>query len=182
MRHPILPLKWRTTQESYPAIPFELRAWLLDPGSLTQRLRDHSDKFQVRIISQHWAKANYDEKKYLNLWAHERVMIREVELICDDQVCVSTHSVFPQQTMQGPGRQLQYLNEKPLIEILSSDRLLQRSEFQIVVLNPGQCDYERATKFLSVKPKKLWARRSIFYFYHKPLLVSEIFLPAVLKL
>jgi len=42
--------------------------------------------------------------------------------------------------------------------------------------------YQRVAVALNNPPGRLWARRSLFYLHGAPLLVTEVFLPEILRL
>ena len=108
-------------------------------------------------------------------------MVREVYLLFDDQICMFARSLFPIATLLGKGWQLQYLGEKPLGTLLFGDPNLDRSPFDFALLRAGDEDYDKAIMHLRVKPKTLWARRSVFYWQQKELMVEEVFLPHLLN-
>lgn len=183
MPHFILPPRWRRAScIQHSAITPLLIPWILHTGSLTARLRQHCDLLKVRILAQRLQPVRYDEAVQLNISARELVISRDVELICDNKVCVFAHSVFSRKILQGKGYALQKTGARPLIEILATDPNLKRSEIEVVQLYPGERAYERALLHAKNKPKALWCRRSIFTFFGQPVLVSETFLPAVLEL
>lgn len=182
MPHSVLPVQWRKESQQWRQLSAELRAWLLHRESLTVRLRQHCNNFAVKVLQKNWQQPSYDEKKILNLTPRENIFVREVVLICDDQVCIFAHSIFPKKTLRGKGCRLRSLQAKPLIEILTDDVLLTRSEFEIATLRPGNPTYQRAAQVAKICPEILWQRRSVFYFYGEPLLICETFLPAVLAL
>lgn len=183
MPHFILPRQWRKAS-CIPrnVLPSQLIPWLLDMGSLTARLRQHCRSLQVRVLSQTWQRARYDEALQLNINPHEWIISRNVELICDKKVCVSAHSVFSRKILHGKGAALKKLGSRPLIEILATDPNLKRSPIEIVKILPGDRDYQRAILHTKKNSKELWCRRSIFTFFGQPVLVSETFLPEVLEL
>jgi len=71
------------------------------------------------------------------------------------------------------------LGKKPLGAVLFADPSMVRSGIEIAKLSPGQPLFTRATASLSQLPTHIWGRRSAFFLKHRPLLVSEIFLPAI---
>jgi chorismate--pyruvate lyase len=78
-------------------------------------------------------------------------------------------SVFPESTLQGNTRYLRYaLDERPLGDLLYRDPTLKRTDFEIACL-----------KDIYLQP--LWARRSAFFIQNKPILLTEVFMPALLR-
>ena len=56
---------------------------------------------------------------------------------------------------------------------------MRRGELQIARLTPGQTVFARAVETVDKPPREIWGRRSVFTLHGKPLLVSEVFLPAI---
>ena len=152
------------------------RSWLLDHGSLTQRLIDASNgAFQVRILRQGWQRPSCSEAQCLGLKPRQLAIVREVELLCFGQPWVYARSVFPQHTLTGRLRSLKKLDTRPLGALLFSDPSMQRSHFEIAALNnPKLANY-----FNDNSNNFAWGRRSLFFLDEKPILVAEIFLPAL---
>ena len=64
--------------------PAGLSVWLLDAGSLTQRLRHIcAGRFGVRVLSQRWTRPGRDEAAALRLRLDAWAWTREVQLLCD---------------------------------------------------------------------------------------------------
>ena len=101
--------------------------------------------------------------------------MREVELLCHNEPWVYARSVFPQTTLTGRLRSLKKLDTRPLGALLFNDPTMKRSHFEIAALsNPELANY-----FTSSSNDFAWARRSLFFLDEKPILVAEIFLPAL---
>jgi len=120
-----------------------------------------------------------NEAQALGVLPHERCFVREVRLLCDGQPWVFARTVIPVRTLTGPRRRLSRLGKKPLGAVLFADRSMMRSGIEIARLSPGQPLFTRATAGLSQSLANIWGRRSAFFLNHHPLLVSEIFLPAI---
>lgn len=158
----------------------ELLDWLLDPSSLTRRLLQACrGQFRVEPISQQWQRPMLNEAQALGVLPHERCFIREVRLLCDNQGLVFARTVIPIRSLTGPRRRLSRLGKKPLGAVLFADPSMVRSGIEIAKLSPGQPLFTRATAGLPKQPAAIWGRRSAFFLNHQPLLVSEIFLPAI---
>jgi len=162
------------------AVSPELLDWLLDPTSLTRRLlHTCTGEFRVEPVSQVWQRPMLNEAQALGALPHERCFVREVRLLCNDQPWVYARTVIPVRTLTGPRRRLSRLGKKPLGAVLFADPSMQRSGIEIAELSAGQPLFARATAGLSPPPASIWGRRSAFFLGRKPLLVSEIFLPAI---
>ena len=74
------------------------------------------------------------------------------------------------------------LGSRSLGSLLFTHPLVVRQPLHYKTLRPNHPLYKSATAKVKVKPKMLWARRSLFYLHNAPLLVTEVFLPDILKL
>ncbi|WP_027858363.1 chorismate--pyruvate lyase family protein [Marinobacterium jannaschii] len=148
-------------------VPRYWRSWLTDRGSLTQRLvRLSQGDFRVEVVWQGWSRPTRSEAKALNMRTRQRALIREVQLIGRDQAWVYARSVFPATTLTGSQRQLKLIGTRSLGTILFRDPTMRRGPLQV--------------SRLQLKDRQaVWARRSLFYLSDKPLLVCEVFLPAL---
>lgn len=159
-------------------LPNEWRSWVLDRGSLTQRLIHASNgNFSVRVIRQQWLPPNRDEALLLDCPITSRALIREVELLCHGQVWVIARSVIPMTTLRGEERQLKSLGNRSLGSFLFKSKAMKRGPLQITQTSPHRLAMETE----SAADDSLWGRRSVFYLHNKPLLVSELFLPSILN-
>ena len=162
------------------AIPAVVLEWLKDEGSLTKRLiQACPGRFRVRLLRQDWGRALYSEQQQLRIRRGEAAMVREVELCCDEIPWVFARSLIPASSLRGSARRLAHLGEKPLGAVLFADRNVHRGATQIARILPRHPLFASATGHLVRKPKELWGRRTLFYIADKPLLVNEIFLPAI---
>ena len=159
-----------------------LRRWLLDRGSLTRRIQLRCENFQLDILAQGRAAARRDEHAVIGLRAGARCVVREVSLNCGREPVVFAHSVFPPRALRGAWRMLSGLGARPLGAALFADPRIKRYPLRFRQLNPRHALHERASGLLRVSPASLWARRSLFVLYGAPLLVTEVFLPAILEL
>ena len=164
------------------SIPEDALTWLFDPASLTRRVRAMCGEcFRVRVLRQHYARPMFNERRVLAMADHERGMVRHVQLLCDGEPLVFARTVIPLSTLKGARRRLARLGDRPLGEMLFADKSLQRLEVQVARIGPAHDLFTDATASLRVKPAVIWGRRSVFRLKGKPLLVSEIFLPRILK-
>jgi chorismate--pyruvate lyase len=159
-------LHWQDVQAlSQQQLPAHVRQWLLDSGSLTQRLKVASaGNFHVKCLSQGWQVPTIDEARLLGLQSRQCAWVREVELYCYDQPWVYARSVIPPRSLAGRLGFLRKLQNSALGSLLFKDPFLQRSHF--------------AVSLLQRQGQTIFGRRSLFHLYHQPLLVAEFFLPA----
>ncbi len=149
-------------------LPRQWRNWVLDPGSLTKRLKAlQCSPFSVALHHVGYGRATLSEAKALNIAPRHQVYVREVTLMVAGIRVVRARSVIPRATLTGPERQLLHLGTKPLGEFLFTHPKMVRGPIQF---KQGRIDHREA-----------WARRSVFYLNDKPLLVSEVFLPELLQ-
>jgi chorismate--pyruvate lyase len=167
--------RWRHGQ-----IPACLRDWLLDAGSLTERLqRCCTAQFGVRVLDEGWQRPRVDEMRVLQLPLASLGWIRQVQLLCDSRHWVFARTVIPALTLSGTQRRLAYLGGRPLGAHLFADPGMRRGPVEVARIRPGQAMFAEALSGLRPHPAEIWGRRSVFWLSNKPLLVTEVFLPAV---
>lgn len=161
-------------------VPVRLRDWLLDAGSLTGRLRRTCQGcFAVRVIDEGWQRPRRDEARLLGMRPARLGWVREVQLLCNGVPWVFARTVIPLRTLSGAQRRLIQLGDRPLGAFLFADPGMQRASVEIARILAGQAMFEQATAGLGVGPGEIWGRRSVFRVGGKPLLVTEVFLPAL---
>jgi chorismate--pyruvate lyase len=160
----------------------EILSWLCDQGSLTQRLVDLcGDHFSVRVLSQQWLRPTKDEARLLKIPARQIVLLRQVQLLCEQQVLVYARSVIPLHTLRGPTRRLKYLGNKPLGGYLFANPSLRRQQQQLLAVTRNNPLFATVLSGSSQDCSCVWSRRSLFTLDAKSLLVSEYFLPALFQ-
>ena len=156
--------------------------WLRDHGSLTKRIQQRSRDFKVRNVYNGLCKANRDEFDLLKVSRPQHIYARDVILFADDKPVVFAHSVVAAHHLYGIWHALQHLGSRPLGALLFSHPLVQRAPLSYKALKPEHPLYRQAADVLEINPQRLWARRSVFTLHHASLLVTEVFLPDILKL
>ncbi len=159
-----------------------LRRWLLDRGSLTRRIQMRCENFRLDLLSQHITTARLDERVAIGARSGAQCMQREVSLNCGSQPLVFAHSVVTRCALKGPWRLLSKLGARPLGAALFADPRIKRRPLRFHQLNALHLLHRRACGLLTERPTTLWARRSLFVLGNSPLLVTEVFLPAILAL
>ena len=160
----------------------KIASWLRDQNSLTQRLQQHCrGHFSVRVLNQQWLQARADEARLLGIPLRQRVLVRHVQLLCDEHVYVYARSLIPLKTLTGKHRRLGRLGNRPLGAYLFSHPNLQRSHQQIARINNKDPLFDIAGAGSELKCEQIWGRRSLFKIDQKPLLVSEYFLPGIFE-
>jgi len=165
-----------------PAIETGYAPWLHDHGSLTRRIQQRCEKFHVRNIFDGLAMSSQDEIAILNIPRQQKIYTREVFLYADNQPVVFAHSVVAAHHLHGAWHTLQHLGSKPLGALLFSHPLVKRAPLHFRALRADHPLYRHAARTMDNLPHRLWARRSVFTLQGAPLLVTEVFLPNILKL
>lgn len=159
-------------------VPDGLLSWLLDAGSLTDRLRNACNgHFQVRVLSERWQRPRCDESLSLGARFSTVAWVRQVQLLCDGKPWVFARTVIPATTLTGPQRRLAHLGNRPLGAFLFADPGMRRGPVEIAPLRAGDSMFSEAVHGLDHRPEEVWGRRSVFRIDGKPLLVTEVFLP-----
>ncbi len=123
-----------------------------------------------------------DERPPLRLGPRRLALIRDVLLTCADKPLVYAHSVIPLAGLNGPWRMLSRLGNRPLGQALFADPRVRRAPLEFRRLDSRYPLYRAAAVHLAEAPPSLWARRSVFSRGGRPILVTEVFLPEVLRL
>jgi chorismate--pyruvate lyase len=169
---------WRTLRDfDRGSVPPEVLDWILDPASLTQRVRGlcGAGAFRVRVLSQAHRHASEAEARLLDIRPGLSVVDRQVQLCCDAQPLVYARSLLPVTLFTGRQQRLKFQGSKSLGATLFADPTVTRGELQLAYV---------AGKYIpgAGKQKNVWGRRSVFRIQGKPLLVSEFYLPALFDL
>lgn len=161
--------------------PREFRGWLADPGSLTRRLKRRCGRFAVSPVRVGFMRPNRDEYAILQLRPGERAYVREVVLNCNDKAVVFAHSVVAAASLRGPWAAVTQLGSRPLGEALFSDPRVARGPLQFRRLDARHALSRQAARAgIALDGESVWARRSLFTLLEQPLMVTEVFLPALL--
>lgn len=152
-----------------------MQDWLADSGSLTARLIAKSaGEFSVTVVRQVIGVPHLNERQALGMKRPELALIREVILNGKNEPWVFARSLLPLASLTGSLRHLRKQRNRPLGAFLFSQPQLTRSAIAVARISR---DHGYVSEKL-IDSQLLWGRRSVFYLQQKPLLVSEIFLPA----
>jgi chorismate--pyruvate lyase len=164
--------------------PAPLRDWLTTPGSLTARLVAASGgDFRVHKLRQSVAVCLADEAAALNLARPQRVVEREVLLRCGGRPIVYGHTVVPLSATAHDWPLFSALGERSLGTTLFHDPLVRRGQLEFARIRRGHPLLERVGAALGkVVNDTYFARRCVYRRRQGLLLVTEVFLPAVLDL
>ncbi len=149
-----------------PQVHGPARYWLQVEGSFTRALqRQCTETFHVEVQHEGFAVPTREEAQHLGLPARQRAWIREVRLCGDGQPWVLARTIIPLACLEGRGRRLRHLGNRPLGAYLFSSPDWQRGP-----LETGLCN-----RVVSGQPAM--ARRSMFCHRQQCLLVGEYLLP-----
>lgn len=161
-------------------VPADQLPWLVDAASLTQRLRELCPhRFNVRLLAQRWQRPLRNERRALGMRDHEFGLVREVHLACGEIPLVFARTVIPAGTLRGDLRRYAHLGNRPLGALLFADRRVRRGGIEVAEIPPGHALYRALTGGRGAGAAAIWGRRSVFTLAGRPLLVGEIFLPAL---
>ena len=165
-----------------------MRDWLTTPGSLTVRLIAHSRQFRVQKLRQAPNVCLADEAAAIGLARPRRVWEREVLLRCDGAPVVYGHTVVPMNATAQDWPLFSALGERSLGTTLFYDPRVVRGQLEFARIRPGHPLLTRARAALKAEPTAelvddiYYARRCVYRRRQGLLLVTEVFLPAVLDL
>ena len=161
-------------------VPMSMQTWLYNDASLTARLVSGCQQgFRVEVLRQRYARVQRNEARLLEVPPRQYALLREVYLYCGNIRLVYARSIIPMKTLTGRQRQLAYLGERPLGGFLFACPSMQRGQVQLAAIPTGSPVYDRAVQDRDIQADCLWGRRSVFRLEDKPLIVAEIFLPAI---
>jgi chorismate--pyruvate lyase len=176
-------LRHNGLQHGWLAHPFRapraLRGWLSDRGSLTRRLKARHADFSVSLVACGYAPPFPDEARTLRLSPRSHAYVRDVLLQGGGHVRVFAHSVLPRTSLRGGWCGITRLGTKPLGEALFTDPRIRRLGLTMRRLDARHPLFRAARRHAGFTGPQLWARRSMFCLNGRPLLVTEVFLPAI---
>ena len=155
-----------------------VRPWLIGSGLLTMRMKAVCGAaFSLRLVDQWSGLLSAAHQLALRL-PDDAGLLRDVELCHGDNVWVFEQIVIPDSTLcVHPW--LAELGGSALGETLSDLSGVERSSFEYAWLPAADPVTARALREADVKPDGLWARRSRVSLRNAPLLIQELFLPAM---
>ncbi len=160
----------------------KLRGWVTDRGSLTARIVEHVGNFNLVRLTQRLAQPNPDEFRAIGLPDGVLAMVREVLLRDGDTPLVFAHTAVNPRDLRGAWRGLSRLGGRPLAEMLFHDPTVMRMPMEYRRLNHTHPLSKAVMRHTQTASSRCWARRSVFLRAGRPLLVTEVFLPAILIL
>lgn len=157
-------------------LPFKTAEWLLEYGSLTERLETEFGSVCVNIIEEGNSSLSDYDKQFFHSKKRES-FVRKVILSADDRPLI-----FAKTIVSGKIQAIEQLGNKPLGKILFSNKLLQRSRFRVRKIDKK--DPLITANNLPLEEtglKYLWARQSLWVNKNEDmeLLLYEVFLPGL---
>lgn len=153
--------------------PAAISGWLADQGSLTRRLQRFG-QFRVQPVAQGIGRPTAAEAIMLGLPVRRRALIREVLLLVDNEPVVAARSVLPLTSLVGANRILGHMAKRSL-----GAELFRRPRARRLAVWAASVPADRLP--VSVD-QPCWGRQSLFLKRGRPLLVAEVFLPALQRL
>jgi chorismate--pyruvate lyase len=170
------------TWHAAPVAAGRYRPWLTDRGSLTARIASRCPGVRVRVVFQGLRRPVVDERFLFLRDSRTRVLVREVFLYCGETPLVFAHTVVDPQHLRGAWRDLDAIGNRPLGAALFADARIKRYPLRQRKIGWHHDLHRRVSACLPGMPMSLWARRSVFRLHDSPILVTEVFLPAILDL
>ena len=130
------------------------------------------------MLSQRWGRPNLDEVRALGMRRNRNAIIRQVQLLCNGTPWIYARTVIPVSSLRGRLKRLARLGTRPLGGVLFADPGMRRGAVELSRILPGDALYRAALGASSRSVQPIWGRRSVFTLAKRPLLVSEVFLPA----
>jgi chorismate--pyruvate lyase len=164
--------------------PRKWQSWLGDTGSLTQKIeRVIGQKLEVLVLRDCRQNLNSDESRYFH-FKIKRCRVREVLLCANGIPLVMAHSIIPTTSSSGSNHEVLRLGRKPLGAVLFAKTRMhskKKPPREIARLDKQSPLRKKCFQQYPELPSVNWARRTLYQLHGRPLLVSEVFLPALLN-
>jgi chorismate--pyruvate lyase len=155
-----------------------IRPWLIGNGLLTLRMKAVCNgSFALKLVDQWTGPLDPAHKSAMRL-RDDAGLFQDVEMLHGDNLWVFEQTVMPDSTLCAHPW-LAEMGDSALGETLSGLSAVKRSSYEYAWLPADDALAARALRDAEVKPDGLWARRSRVSLRGAPLLMQEIFLPAM---
>jgi len=155
-----------------------LRRWLIGKDLVTLRMKAMcGEHFALRVVDQ-WSGQLAAEHKTALRCADGDALFRDAEMSASGKVWVFERTILPDSTLCAHPW-LAELGDAALGETLSDLSAVERGVYDYAWLPSGESVTARALRDAQVKPAGLWGRRSRLTLRGAPLLIQELFLPAM---
>ena len=167
---------WLPFAEIRDRVPPALVPWLAEPGLLTARVRAACGA-AARLRLLRLVPAPFDPRVARRLGSDDHAcLLREIEFTCGPRRWIFAQSVFPQSTVQHHPW-LRELGDKGLGESLNVVEDVRREPLEYLELRGGH-DLAMAAG-VADPAQHVWARRAVYRLGAWPIMVQEVFLPAL---
>lgn len=175
-------MKMVTWQSDLAALPYQptvnIAQWLTKPYILSQALKRHCLQLSVEVLSQQFMAVDSTEQKLVE--GSKDPFVRRVFLQGDNVPWTYGRVVIAPSTYEAHFSEFATLGGKLLGEtLLYGNPNTTRSDFEYAAISVDTSLYQEIQKHLPLTQAVLWGRRSYFYLKQAPLLVTEVFLPAL---
>jgi chorismate lyase len=155
-----------------------VRPWLIGKGLLTSRMQAIChERFKLHLVDQWTGLLSASHRAALPS-TDNAGLFRDVEMSCGHLVWVFEQTVIPDSTLCAHPW-LAELGDTALGETLGDLSGVERSAYEYAWLPVAEAVTARALREAEIKPAGLWARRSRISLRGAPLLMQELFLPAM---
>jgi chorismate--pyruvate lyase len=162
--------------------PRKWQPWLSDTGSLTQKIEQViGQKLEVLVLRDCRQNLDSDESRYFH-FKIKRCRIREVLLCANGIPLVMARSIIPTMSSCGSNHEVLRLGKKPLGAVLFAKTRMHSHQKPLRViarLDKNSTLWKKCIQQYPELPSVSWARRTLYKLKGHPLLVSEVFLPAL---
>jgi chorismate-pyruvate lyase len=156
----------------------QVRPWLIGKGLVSLRMKAVcGERVALRMVDQWTGLLSAAHKSALRS-TDNAGLFRDVEMSHGGTVWVFAQTIMPDSTLCSHPW-LAELGDSALGETLSDLSGVERSSYEYAWLPAGDAVTARALRDAEIKPAGLWARRSRVSLRSAPLLMQELFLPAV---
>jgi chorismate--pyruvate lyase len=163
------------------AVEPQARPWLIGKGLVSLRMKAVcGEHFTLRLIDQ-WTGLLTTAHRSALRSTDNAGLFRDVEMSHRGNVWVFAQTVIPDSTLSAHSW-LAELGDTALGETLSDLSGVERSPYEYAWLQVLDPVTARALRDAEIKPAGLWGRRSRVSLRGAPLLMQEVFLPAVGRL
>jgi chorismate--pyruvate lyase len=167
---------WLPFAECRERMPAVLEPWLAEPGLLTARVRAACGA-ATRLRMLRLDPAPLDPHIARRLGVEDATcLLREIEFTCGARRWIFAQTVLPQSTVQRHPW-LRSLGDRALGESLSAVEDVRREPLEYLEVHGGHPLAQAAGA--DVTAATLWARRAVYRLGDWPILVQEVFLPAL---
>ncbi|MPY25709.1 chorismate lyase [Shewanella psychropiezotolerans] len=170
-------IQWFSPEQISELPDSPLSEWLLSSGSLTQKLRSHCTKFEVKILGEGTITPFNGEFP-----TQRQAWVREVLLCLDGVAWIFARTLIPANLLDKKETEFLTLGTRPLGELLFSSDNFTPGKIEIAHFTPCHRLAQLTESIKQPVTQELWGRRRYFSYDDEQLIVSETFLPAARKI